>query len=120
VLGSIDYFWAAAVPYVHPKCSLAVRLRWSGQERAKKHRLLVQLLDADGYSIATEFSRKFVAPAPENDDIPAVRHLIVELDALRFAAYGPYAVRVEVDGEELASLPFSIVPIATHSRERAA
>jgi len=112
VLGTIDYFWAASVPYVHNKCTLALRLRWDGHERLKKHKIRIQVLDADGYLIATEFTRKFLAPAVSNDDVPSVRHLILEMDRLRFESYGPYAVRAEVDGEELATLPFSIVPFA--------
>lgn len=116
VLGTIDYFWAAALPYVHPRCCLAVRLRWDGYERLKKHKIRVQIVDADGYSIASEFIRKFSAPAPAADDIPLVRHMIVELECLRFENYGPYGVRIEVDGEELTSLPFSIVPAVPEQR----
>ncbi len=112
VLGTIDYFWAASVPYVHNKCTLALRIRWDGHERLKKHKIRIQVVDADGYLIASEFNRKFVAPVVPHDDVPSVRHVIVDLDSLRFENYGPYAVRVEVDGEELAALPFSIVPFA--------
>jgi hypothetical protein len=111
VLGSIDYFWASALPYVHPKCVLAARLRWDGHERAKKHRLRVQIMNADGALIATELERKLLPPVVDNEDIPAVRHMIVDLEDLRFESYGPYAVRVEVDREELAYLPFSIVAL---------
>lgn len=120
VLGSIDYFWAAEVPYTHKQCALALRIRWEGFERALKHRLRIQVVDADGTSIASDFSRKFVPPALQHDDIPTVRHVIVELDAIRFETFGPYAVRVEVDGEELAALPFSVVPLAGRRQQRAA
>lgn len=120
ILGSIDYFWAAALPYIHPRCALAVRLRWDGLESAKKHRLAIQLLDSDGYSIATEFNKKFTPPVSQYDDVPLVRHVIVDLEAVRFANYGPYAVRVEVDGKELASLPFSIVRPSPLSQQRTA
>jgi hypothetical protein len=112
VLGTIDYFWAQTVPYIHPKCALAIRLRWEGHERQKKHKIRVQLVDADGYSIATEVCRKCPPPSPEGEDIPAVRHLIIDLETVRFESFGPYAVLVEVDGAELASLPFSIVPMS--------
>ena len=118
VLGTIDYFWAGSTPYIHPKCTLAARLRWDGHERTRKLKLRVQVVDSDGYPISTEFVRKFPAPAPNHDDIPVVRHLIIDLENLRFANYGPYAVRVEVDGEESANLPFSIVPLTPKREER--
>lgn len=111
ILSSIDYFWAATLPYVHSKCTLVARLRWDGHERAKKHRIRVQLVDADRLPISTELTRKFTAPCADHVDVPLVRHLIVELAALQFGAFGPYGVRVEVDGEELAFLPFSVVPL---------
>jgi hypothetical protein len=117
VLGTIDYFWAATLPYLHPKCALAVRLRWSDHEPARKHRLRVHVLDSDGHLIAGEFDRKFAPPPPRADDIPLVRHLILDLHNLRFQTYGPYAARVEVDGEELASLPFSVVPMRQLQRQ---
>jgi hypothetical protein len=111
VLGSIDYFWAATLPYIHPKCALAIRLRWDGFERIKKHRVRIQIVDADGGSIATEFNVKCSPPVPQNEDVPAVRHIILDLQSIRFENYGPYAIRIEVDGAELVSLPFSIVPL---------
>src|SRR5689334_21213644 len=67
VLGTIDYFWAAALPYLHPKCALAIRLRWDGPESRKKHRIRIQLVDSDGYSIASEFDRKMAAPGGDHD-----------------------------------------------------
>jgi hypothetical protein len=120
VLGSIDYFWAAEVPYIHKQCALAIRLRWEGFERGPKHRLHIQVLDADGGPVATEFSRKFVAPSVPHDDVPCVRHVILDLDSLQFDSFGPYAVRVQVDGEDLATLPFSVVPLATTRRQQRA
>jgi hypothetical protein len=120
ILGTIDYFWTASLPYVHTKCALAVRLRWEGHEPVRKHRLAIQVVDSDGHSIATEFTRRFAPPSAPDDDVPQVRHLIVDLESLPFAAYGPYAVRVEIDGEELASLPFSVVPMNRLPRQRTA
>lgn len=120
VLGTIDYFWAASLPYVHSRCALAVRFRWEGHEPVRKHRLIIQVVDSDGHSIATELTRKFAPPPSPNDDVPQVRHLIVNLESLPFANFGPYAVRVEIDGEELASLPFSVVPVSQLPQQRAA
>jgi hypothetical protein len=120
VLGSIDYFWAAALPYLHPRCTFVVRLRWDGYERVKKHKARIQIIDADGSSIGTEFTCKITPPKIDHIDVPTVRHVIVDLEGLRFPNFGPYAVRMEIDGEELASLPFSVVPLARLRQERAA
>jgi hypothetical protein len=120
VLGSIDYFWTDSLPYTHPKCALAARFRWDGHEAHRKHKVRVQIVDADGCAVSSEFSSKFPTPTPPNDDVPAVRHMIVDLEAVRFESYGPYAIRIEVDGEELASLPFSIVPLKQHSARHTA
>jgi hypothetical protein len=119
VLGTIDYFWSTSLPYLHAQCALALRLRWEGHERSRRHKIRVQVIDADGSPIAGEFQRKFTAPQTADDDIPAIRHVIVELQALQFSNFGPYAIRVEVDGEELASLPFSVVRRNHTSQKRA-
>src|SRR5512143_1545921 len=95
IIGSIDYFWAVTVPYVHPRFALAARFRWSGHERTRKHHIRVQVVDADGHSIATEFNRKFLPPVSVHDDVPVVRHLIVDLEKLKFEKFGPYAARIE-------------------------
>ena len=110
VLGTIDYFWAATVPYVHPKCTLAARVRWEGHEGIQKHRLRVQLVDADRCQVGPQFTRKFTSPASAHVDVPLVRHIIIDVELLRLDTFGPYGVRVEVDGEELAFLPFSVIP----------
>jgi hypothetical protein len=110
VLGTIDYFWANSLPYLHPQCALAVRLRMEVEDFQRKRRLSVQIIDADGGSIATEFEKKLSPSLPKDDDIPTVRHLILDLESLSFESYGPYAVRLELDGQEIASLPFSVVP----------
>jgi hypothetical protein len=121
VLGTIDYFWAASVPYTHPQCSLALRLRWEGNERSKKHKLKITVIDADGSPIASEFTRKVAPPFPTcSDDVPGIRHVIVTFEALSFESFGPYGVRVEMDGEELAALPFSIVAAGDLRRQPAA
>jgi hypothetical protein len=110
VLGTIDYFWADGLPYVHQQCALAVRLRYDANDFLRKRRLKVQVIDADGKSIATEFEKKIAPALPKDDDIPPLRHLVLDLESLAFESYGPYAVRIELDGRELASLPFSVVP----------
>jgi hypothetical protein len=120
ILGSIDYFWAATLPYFHAKCALVARLRWDGHERTRKHKGRVYIIDADGLSVGEEFVCKFIAPTVTQDDVPAVRNVILDLQSLRFHNYGPYAVRIEVDGEELASLPFSVVPPTGLQHQRAA
>lgn len=120
ILGTIDYFWATSLPYVHPKCTVAVRFRWEGHEKLRKQKLRIQIVDADGLPISTEFSKKFAAPPLGHEDVPLVRHLILNLESLRFDNFGPYAVRIEVDGEELVSLPFSIVCLHPHSSRQAA
>jgi hypothetical protein len=78
----------------------------------------VRIIDGDGHSIASEFSRKLSPPLMACEDVPPVRHLVLELESLPFQTYGPYAVRVDVDGEELASLPFSVVQLAPARQER--
>jgi hypothetical protein len=115
VLGTIDYFWASSLPYVHPQCALAVRLRFDVEDFQRKRRLNIQVIDADGNSIATEFEKKLCPSFPKDDDVPPVRHLILDLESLRFESYGPYAIRIELDGQEIASLPFSVVPASIPS-----
>lgn len=118
--GTIDYFWAAALPYVHPKCALALRLRWTGHTTPREQFLRIQLVDADGYTIARDFTQQLAFSPGNDEDIPQVHHVIVNYEGLRFASYGPYAIRVETNGQELTSLPFSIVPVARLPRRRAA
>jgi hypothetical protein len=107
IIGTIDYFWAATLPYTYPKCVLALRMRFEHFE-AGKHRVDILLVDEDGKGIVapTRFELNVI---PVNEDIPILRHLVLELRSLRLEKYGHYAIHVAYDGAHQASVPFSVV-----------
>ena len=108
VIGTIDYFWAAKLPYVHPNCALAFRIRFDATE-AGLHLLNILIVDDDGRSIAAPGSLEIAVDAIGGEEVPILRHVVLQMKSLRFEKYGSYAAHVVLRGHHLASLPFSVV-----------
>jgi hypothetical protein len=107
IIGTIDYFWAAQVPYVHPKCSIVMRIRFEPFENGQ-HDLRIALIDADGKPLAQASNMEFEVSTPDHD-IPIIRHFILDIHSIRFDQYGQYALHVLLDGTEHLMLPFALV-----------
>jgi hypothetical protein len=108
LIGTIDLFWAERIPYVHPKCTLAMRLRFDASE-AGKYFLKVQVVDPDGRPLTGRTNLPLEVKSA-GEELPLLHNIILDIRAVKFAQYGPHAVHVTLDGTEWeAMLPFGVV-----------
>ncbi len=107
LLGAFDTIVAAEVPAIHPQCSVALRLVFRKEEEGT-HAVRVNFVDEDGRSIVPPLETVFDVELPD-DFFFATRNLILNIQQLPFEREGLYAVDVNVDEKQAASIPLQVV-----------
>ncbi len=107
LLGAFDTIVAAEVPAIHPQCSVALRLVFRKEEEGT-HAVRVNFVDEDGRSIVPPLDTVFDVELPD-DFFFATRNLILNIQQLPFEREGLYAVDVNVDEKQAASIPLQVV-----------
>lgn len=107
ILGAFDMIVAGEFPFVHPHCTIALRLRYDhtdGQESVI--RLVLQ--NAAGDTVLTSIDTTVKRAASTNPTASA--NLIVNIHALRFEKPDDYSIMLQVDG-----MPAAIIPLYVRS-----
>lgn len=110
IMGIFDVIRAPSFPVIHPQMRLVLKLQGSPSERGSTKSIQIKLLDADGkqlLEIATTLSIPEVAPL--SPEFPQV----IELNGIPFMHPGTYQFSILVNGEEKATVPFSVVLVET-------
>lgn len=107
VLGTFDAIQGRAVPVVHPHCAVAVRLRFAKSEEGE-HLLKINIIDEDGKPVVKPFETKGTVRFGNTPRTSVAVNMILNLQGLKFASFGEYAVDLSVDGAHMASLPLTV------------
>ena len=112
IMGIFDLIRASSFPTIHPQMRLVLRLQGSPAERGTIKSIEIKMLDADGKHLL-EFATTLSIPetAPLNPEFPQ----IIELNGIPFMHPGTYEFSILVNGEEKATVPFSVVLVETPS-----
>ena len=73
------------------------------------HRILVNVVDADGKSIMPALNGKMGVRFGDGDNTAAA-NLIISINGLKLERYGAYSVEVSVNDRHMGSLPFFVKP----------
>ena len=106
LLGTFDTIVTHQLPAVHPQCSIALRLVFSRIEEGP-HKLRVNFVDEDGRSIMPSID----LPVEVNfagDGSFLSRNFVVNIQHLKFAKAGQYAIDIALDGRHEASIPLQV------------
>ncbi|HEY7127830.1 MAG TPA: hypothetical protein VH540_28125 [Ktedonobacterales bacterium] len=112
IMGIFNEIRARSFPVVHPQMRLVLQLEGSPAERGSTKNIQITLLDADGkqlLEVAAPFS------IPETAPLKPVLQSVVELAGISFPHQGDYTFSILVNGEEKATVPFSVVLVAPSS-----
>ncbi len=104
-----DRIYAKSVPVKHPHFSVVVQLKFPGMEAGPKA-IRIHLTDADGKDIIPPINGQITVSTPPPNILESATRLVMEFANVEFKNYGDYAVTVNVDGQEAASIPISITP----------
>jgi hypothetical protein len=106
LLGAFDTIYAQTLPAVHPQCSIALRVTFtSGDEGA--HTLKLHFVDADGRPIMPSMDIPVEVAMPEDTHF-GTRNFIINIQQLKFAAPGLYAIDVTLSEQTIASVPLMV------------
>jgi hypothetical protein len=106
ILGTFNSIYAHKFPCVHAFCSIAICLRFEKSENGE-HSIRVLFVNEDGQDVIPPFEHRMDIHIPPNEPL-AVARLIFQMQNLLFQQAGTYAINLEADGEERATLPFFV------------
>ena len=101
-----DTIYAQKMPVRHSHFSLVLQLRASILETGQKQ-IQVNLIDEDGKDIIPPVNGQFNIPMGDGG-MPSIGRFVMEFGNVEFKAYGSYAVRVTIEGMEMASIAFRV------------
>jgi hypothetical protein len=105
ILGAFDMIIAEAFPFVHPHCTIALRLRYDHNDsQESKVRIIIQ-------GAATEPPLASIDAAlqrPVSTNPTSTANLIVNINSLRFEKPGDYSIILQVNGLPAAITPFFV------------
>ena len=107
ILGTFDSIQGGAVPVVHPHCAVAARLRFSKSEEGE-HLIKINIIDEDGKPVVQPFETKGDVRFGGVPRTSIAVNMILNLQGLKFASFGEYAVDLSVDGKHVSSLPLTV------------
>jgi len=102
-----ERIFASGLPARHPHFSVVVQLRFSRTETGKKS-IQVHLTDADGSDIIKPVSGQIVVNTPPSGILEATTRIVMEFGNVEFRNYGDYSVRVNLENQEIVSIPLSV------------
>ena len=100
---------AAEVPVKHPHFSVVVQVKFTRTEGGNKD-VQVHLTDADGADVIPVINGKIVVGPTPPGIMEYTTRLVMEFNNVEFKNYGDYAVRVNIGGQEVVSIPLNIAP----------
>jgi hypothetical protein len=103
-----DTIYATQLPVRHPHFSLVLQLR-AGPSEAGQKSIVVSLVDEDGKDTIPPVHGHFSIPRAEARAY-GIGRFVMEFNSVEFKNYGSYTVAVTVEGMEVASIPFRVVP----------
>jgi hypothetical protein len=107
ILGTFDAIWSKTVPFVHPLCAVALRLRFLENE-AGTHKIKIKIIDEDRNQIIKPLETSGNVQFRESGLSTAAVNMILNLQGLKFPYFGEYSIDLEVDEGHESSLPLYI------------
>lgn len=107
ILGAFDTIASNDFPFIHPHCTIALRLRYDlADKRDSKLRIVIQGVTGEPVLASVETAvNRGISPNPSS-----TANIIVNINSLRFEKPGDYSVILHVDG-----MPVGITPVYVRS-----
>jgi len=106
LLGVFDTISAREFPFIHPHCSIALRIRFDRIEEGG-HRLRISIVDEDGNPIVPIIEGNININFPPNL-FSVCGNTVLDLSGLRFPKPGRYRIDLAVDNRLESSLPLTV------------
>ena len=114
ILGTFDSIWAKQMPAVHPICAVALRLRFLKIEEGD-HKIKISIVDGDGKAVVRPVEANVNVIFRNTPLTSMATNMILNLQGLKFSAYGEYSIDLAIDGRHELSLPLYVNKIPEQS-----
>lgn len=104
--GTFDTIFSPQLPYMHPHCSIAARMRIANSE-AGKHEFEIRALAPDGKVLHSVKGNGDMKANPHNDY--STHNFVMNLNNLKLDKAGKYAFEFYFDGEFRSGLKLNLV-----------
>ena len=99
--------YAKKMPARHAHFSLVAQLKFIRIEAGTK-KVQVNLIDADGASIIPPINTQLEVKPPPQGVLESKTRLVMEFGNVEFKKYGDYSIRLNMDGQEIVSIPLVV------------
>ena len=106
LLGAFDTIYTQQLPALHPQCSIAFRVTFSGEDEGA-HKLKLNFVDSDGRSIMPAIDIPVEVALP-GEVFFVTRNFIVNIQQLKFETPGLYSIDISLDEKILANIPLMV------------
>lgn len=106
ILGTFDTIHTSQLPAVHPQCSIALRMTFNKSEEGQ-HKVMLHFVDEDGKLVMPSIDIPLEVMLPD-DSIFLSRNFIVNIQQLKFAKPGFYAINIALDDRQAGSIPLLV------------
>ena len=102
-----DTIYAQKLPARHPHFSVVLQLRFSLTEVGSKS-VKVHLIDADGKDVIPPVNGNIQVNPPQLGVLESTARLVMEFGNVEFKEYAHYSVKVNLEGQEVVSIPIRV------------
>jgi hypothetical protein len=113
LLGAFDTIYAQQLPAVHPQCSIALRVTFTGVDEGT-HQLKLNFVDADGRSVMPSIDIPVEVLLPGEAHF-GTRNFIINIQQLKFDVPGIFAIDIALDGHLHTSIPLMVKHLRAES-----
>jgi len=107
ILGAFDTINVKELPYVHPHCAIALRMRFLRIEEGD-HKIRIDMVDEDGKSLGPKLDGGVKVNIPEGTQSTSV-NMCLGINNLKIEKPGNYEINLAIDGRQVNSLPLMVI-----------
>lgn len=114
VLGAFDAIWTKQLPYIHPACAIALRIRFEISEEGN-HPVKILIIDEDAKPAGPKLEGNINVKFRKGMNSTIV-NLILNVQRLKFEKYGQYRIDLTIDNQKITDLPFIVRPVPNQTQ----
>ena len=107
IMGTFDTILAQNFPFLHPQCSIALRLLFR-EDDAGVFPVKLNIVNEDGKSVVPPIETRLEVVIPD-DGVFFTRNIVFNMQHVKFDRPGFYSIDVTINGRPVVGIPFRIV-----------
>jgi hypothetical protein len=107
IMGTFDTILAQNFPFLHPQCSVALRLLFRDDDEGA-FPIKLNIVNEDGKALVPPIETQLDIEIPDDGGVVFTRNIVFNMQHLKFDRPGFYSIDVVVRGRPLVGIPFRI------------